>query len=54
MTTQTADEKFLKKILFALVAATLAAGTLAGIASVNAGAQAPNVMLFDYQTRLVQ
>jgi len=47
MTTQTADVKFLKRILFCLVAATLAAGTLAGIATVNAGAQATNVTLFD-------
>ena len=50
MTTQTADEKFLKRILFALVAATLTAGTLAGVATVNAGAQSTNVVLFDYQT----
>jgi len=47
MTTQTADIKFLKRILFGLVAATLMAGTLAGVATVNAGAQATNVTLFD-------
>jgi len=46
MTTQTADVKFLKRILFGLVAATLTAGTLAGIATVNAGSQVTNVVLF--------
>jgi len=48
MTTQTADIKFLKRILFGLVAATLTAGTLAGVATVNAGPQVTNLTLFDY------
>ena len=49
MTNQTADIKFLKRILFGLVAATLTAGTLAGIATVNAGPQAANLDIFDYR-----
>ncbi len=49
MTTQTADVKFLKRILFGLVAATLTAGTLAGIATVNAGPQVTNLAIFDYR-----
>lgn len=52
MTTETADVKFLKRILFGLVAATLTAGTLAGIATVNAGQQSANMTLFDYDRSL--
>lgn len=50
MTTQTADIKFLKRILFGLVAATIAAGMLAGVATVNAGSQSPNHSFFNYQS----
>ncbi len=47
MTTDTADIKFLKRILFGLVAATLTAGTLAGIATVNAGANTTHFKLYN-------
>lgn len=47
-TADTADIKFLKRILFGLVAATLTAGTLAGIATVNAGVQNTHIGFFDY------
>lgn len=46
MNTQTADVKFLKRILFGLVAATLTAGTLAGMATVHAGPHATNLAIF--------
>lgn len=49
MNTETADVKFLKRILFGLVAAALTAGTLAGVATVNAGAQSTNAAFFNYQ-----
>ena len=42
----TADTKFLKRILFCLVAATITAGTLAGVASVNAGANTAHFELY--------
>ena len=51
MNTQTADVKFLKRILFGLVAATLAVGTLAGVATVNAGSQVTNLAIFSYQAQ---
>ncbi len=51
---QTADVKFLKRILFGLVAATLMAGTMAGVATVNAGSQVTNLTLFDYSDKLGQ
>jgi hypothetical protein len=54
MTTQTADIKFLKRILFGLVAATLTAGTLAGVATVKAGPQTPNHSFFNYQPDFTQ
>lgn len=54
MTTQSADEKFLKRILFGLVAATLLVGTLAGMGTVTAGAQETNLVLFGYQTNADQ
>lgn len=47
MTTQSADTKFLKRILFGLVAATLTAGTLAGMATVHAGANTTHYPLYD-------
>ena len=46
MTTADADTRFLKRILFLLVAATLASGMLAGVATVKAGSQTPNFSLF--------
>lgn len=48
-TTDTADIKFLKRILFGLVAATLTAGALASIATVNAGVQGSH-SFFDYSS----
>lgn len=54
MTNETADVKFLKRILFGLVAATLTAGTLAGIATVNAGSQVTNLAVFEYQVKTGQ
>lgn len=50
MTSQTADVKFLKRILYGLVIATLTAGTLAGVATVNAGSQVTNLSIFGYQS----
>ncbi len=47
MTTSTADERFLKRILFLLVSATIIAGSLAGAATVKAGSQATNFVLFE-------
>jgi len=49
MNSQTADVKFLKRILYGLVLATLTVGTLAGVATVNAGSQVTNLSIFDYQ-----
>ncbi len=50
MTHQEADAKFLRRILFTLVVATVATGSVAGFATVNAGQAGPQLAFGTYGT----